>query len=80
MAATLTLILIALAVAGTPIFVIILAAAMLGFYFSEVDLSVITIELYRITDTPLLIALPFFTLAGYLLAESKSSERLVRVK
>ncbi|MGI9295296.1 MAG: TRAP transporter large permease [Pseudomonadales bacterium] len=79
MATAVTLILIALAVAGTPIFVIILAAAMLGFYFSGVHLSVITIELYRITDTPLLIALPFFTLAGYLLAESKSSERLVRV-
>ncbi|MGI9285815.1 MAG: TRAP transporter large permease [Pseudomonadales bacterium] len=79
MAAALSIVLIALAVIGTPIFVIILAAAMLGFYFSDVDLSVITIELYRITDTPLLIALPFFTLAGYLLAESKSSERLVRV-
>lgn len=68
-----------LALIGTPIFVVILGAAMLGFYASDVELSVITIELYRITDTPLLIALPFFTLAGYLLAESKSSERLVRV-
>ncbi len=79
MAITLSIVLIALAAVGTPIFVIILAAAMLGFYLSGVDLSVITIELYRITDTPMLIALPFFTLAGYLLAESNSSERLVRV-
>lgn len=79
MAVTLSIVLIALAAVGTPIFVIILAAAMLGFYLSGVDLSVITIELYRITDTPMLIALPFFTLAGYLLAESNSSERLVRV-
>lgn len=71
--------LLILAVAGMPIFAVILSAAMLGFYNSDVDLSVITIELYRITDTPLLIALPFFTLAGYFLAESNSSERLVRI-
>lgn len=71
--------LLALAVAGMPIFAVILAAAMLGFYFSDVDLSVLTIEIYRIVDTPLLIALPFFTLAGYLLAESNSSHRLVRL-
>ena len=71
--------LLLLALAGMPIFAVILAAAMFGFYSGEVDLSVLTIEIYRITDTPLLIALPFFTLAGYFLAESKSSERLVRI-
>lgn len=71
--------LVLLAIAGMPIFAVILAAAMLGFYATDVDLSVLTIEIYRITDTPLLIALPFFTLAGYLLAESNSSQRLVRL-
>ncbi len=71
--------LLLLAVAGMPIFAVILAAALIGFQASDVELSVITIELYRVTDTPLLIALPFFTLAGYLLAESNSSERLVRI-
>ena len=33
---------------------------------------------YRIVDTPMLVALPLFTLAGYLLADSKASHRLVR--
>lgn len=71
--------LIMLAIAGAPLFVVILAAAMLGFYVLDIPLQVITIELYRITDTPLMIALPLFTLAGYLLAESRTSQRLVAV-
>ncbi len=79
MTATLaSVLLIVLALLGTPLFAIIIAAAMLGFVFSEVDLMVITIELYRIVDTPLLLALPLFTFAGYLLAESNTSHRLVR--
>ncbi len=71
--------LILLAFLGSPLFVVIAGAAMLGFYTSDIDLMVIIIELYRIVDTPLLSALPFFTLAGYLLAESNTSARLVRV-
>ena len=38
----------------------------------------VAIELYRIVDTPMLVALPLFTLAGYVLAESNASHRLVR--
>lgn len=70
---------IMLAVAGMPIFVSILAAAMLGFYIGDIPLEVVAIEIYRIADTPLLVALPLFTLAGYLLAESQTSKRLVNV-
>jgi tripartite ATP-independent transporter DctM subunit len=75
----LSALLVLLALLGTPLFAIIAAAAMLGFYLAEIDLIVVIIELYRIVDTPLLIALPFFTFAGYLLAESQTSQRLVRV-
>jgi len=67
------------ALIGTPLFAAILAVAMIGFYHSGVDLSVITIEIYRIADTPLLMALPLFTLTGYIMGESKTSERLVRL-
>jgi len=67
------------ALIGAPLFAIILAAAMLGFYAQEVPLSVITIELYRITETPLLLALPLFTFTGYLLAEGNTSSRIVRL-
>ncbi len=73
------IILILLALMGAPLFTIIIVGALAGFYSSGVDLSVIAIELYRISDTPVLIALPLFTLAGYILSESNTSQRLVRL-
>ena len=73
------LILFLLVILGMPLFAAILAVAMLGFYSSGIDLSVVAIELYRLADTPLLLALPLFTFAGYLLGESNTSHRLVRL-
>jgi tripartite ATP-independent transporter DctM subunit len=73
------LILILLAILGTPLFAVILAVAILGFHYQGVHLSVIAIEIYRIADTPVLLALPLFTFAGYLLGESRTSQRLVRL-
>ena len=67
------------ALLGTQLFIVILAAAMLGFYLADIPLMVIAIEIYRLIDTPLLLALPLFTFAGYLLAESQLSSRLVRL-
>jgi len=64
---------------GMPLFAVILTVAMIGFAYAGVDLSVIAIEIYRIADTPLLMALPLFTLTGYVMAESRTSERLVRL-
>ena len=66
-----------LALLGAPLFSVVLAAAMLGFVAAGVDLSVIAINIYDMTDKPLLVALPFFTFAGYLMAAAKSSERLM---
>ena len=68
---------VVMAVLGAPLFAVVLAAAMLGFLAAEVDLAVVAIELYRITDTPLLVALPFFTFAGYLMARANTSQRLM---
>ncbi len=79
MIAFLIAILIFLALIGAPLFTIIICAAMMGFYTSEIDLSVLAIELYRIADTPILLALPLFTFAGYILGESNTSSRLVRL-
>ena len=73
------LILIFLAIFGTPLFAVILAVSILGFHYLGVNLSVIAIEIYRIADTPVLVALPLFTFAGYILAESQTSHRLVRL-
>ena len=69
--------LVVLVIMGVPLFVIIASSALYGFSSIEVDLSVIAIEIYRIVDTPILLAIPLFTLAGYVLGESKASERLV---
>ena len=70
--------LIFLALGGMPIFAVIAATALIGFYLSDIEITVVAIELYRIVDTPMLVALPLFTLAGYVLAESNASHRLVR--
>ncbi len=75
----LTLLLIALALIGTPLFIIIVASALLGFYMSDVDLSVIAIEFYRLAEIPILLAIPLFTFTGYLLSESGAPQRLVRL-
>ncbi|MCY3639824.1 MAG: TRAP transporter large permease subunit [Gammaproteobacteria bacterium] len=72
-------VLLAAALAGAPLIAVLMGAAMLGFLASGIDLAAVPIEVYRIVDTPLLVALPLFTYAGYVLAESNTSQRLVAV-
>ncbi len=64
---------------GMPLFAGILAIAMLGFFYVDVDLMVVAVDMYRITQTPLIEAIPLFTFAGYLLSASRSSQRLVKL-
>ena len=71
--------LLLLAILRTPLFVVIAASAMLGFYSEEIDLSVIAIEIFRLAEMPVLLAIPLFTFAGYMLGESKASQRLVNL-
>jgi len=73
------LLLIVLALLGAPLFAIIATSAMWGFYRAEIDLSIIPLEIYRIAEMPVLLAIPLFTFAGYLLSESQAPQRLVRV-
>ena len=79
MTISLIVLLVLMLLLGAPLFAVIMAATMLGFYQAGVDLSVIATEIYRIADTPLLVALPLFTLSGYLLSESQTSQRLLRL-
>ncbi|UCB53921.1 MAG: TRAP transporter large permease subunit [Thiotrichales bacterium] len=76
---TAAILLAVLVMLGVPLFIIIATSALYGFHSIDIDLSVIAIEIYRISDTPVLVAIPLFTLAGYVLGESKASERLVRL-
>ncbi len=63
---------------GLPVFAGITAAAMIGLHASGVDLSAIAIEVFRLANAPVLLAIPLFTFAGYLLSEGGTSRRLVR--
>jgi len=72
-------ILMLLAIFRSPLFVVIAASAMLGFYAEGIDLSVVSIEIYRLAEMPILLAIPLFTFAGYLLGESQASTRLVNL-
>lgn len=71
--------LILLAILGAPLFAIIAAGALIGFAGSDIDLMVVPMEIFRVSDIPVLIAIPLFTFAGYLLGESQAPKRLVRV-
>ncbi|MBW1688681.1 MAG: TRAP transporter large permease subunit, partial [Deltaproteobacteria bacterium] len=71
--------LLLLALVGAPLFALIAASALLGFHSEEVDLQVVAIEIYRLAEMPVLIAIPLFTFAGYLLGESGAPARLVRL-
>jgi C4-dicarboxylate transporter DctM subunit len=73
------LIILLFAALGTPLFAVIAAIALLGFHLAGYDLIVVTVEIYRLGDMPGLIAIPLFTLAGYLLGESRAPKRLVRL-
>lgn len=64
---------------GAPLFAVIAASTLLAFARADVDLTVVVIEIYRLAEMPVLLAIPLFTFAGYLLAESRAPQRLVRI-
>ena len=66
-----------LLLSGAPLFAILLSAAFTGFAWAEIPLTIVAVELTRLTDTPLLVSLPLFAFAGYALAEGRSADRLV---
>ncbi len=68
-----------LAVLGAPLFAIIAAGALIGFAQADVDLMAVPMEIFRVSEIPVLIAIPLFTFAGYLLGESQAPRRLVRM-
>lgn len=71
--------LLALALLGAPLFTIIGASALLGFYREGVNLSIVPIDFFGLAETPVLVAIPLFTFAGFLLSEGGAPQRLVRL-
>ena len=64
---------------GAPIFIGLGGLAIILFWADFTPLSAIPAEAYRIVVSPTLPTIPLFTLAGFLLAESKASERLMAI-
>jgi tripartite ATP-independent transporter DctM subunit len=64
---------------GVPVFVAISGLSLYLFYAAGIDVSAIVIEMHRMATTPLLVAIPLFTFAGYLLSESGAPRRLIRL-
>jgi tripartite ATP-independent transporter DctM subunit len=64
---------------GVPIFVVIAGLTLYLFSCSQIDISATIIEMYRMATTPVLVAIPLFTFAGYLLSESGAPKRLIRL-
>ena len=62
---------------GAPIFVGLGGLSIILFWADFTPLSAISAEAYRIVVSPTLPTIPLFTMAGYFLAESKASKRLI---
>jgi tripartite ATP-independent transporter DctM subunit len=74
----LILVVVLLAALGMPLFAVILGIALIGLRAAGYEQAALT-EFYGLGDMPGLIAIPLFTLAGYLLSESGAPKRLVRL-
>lgn len=79
MSALVSIVLLALALFGAPLFVVLGASGMANFSSVGTSLVVMTEEHYKLATNPHLITIPLFTLAGFLMAESRAADRLVRV-
>jgi tripartite ATP-independent transporter DctM subunit len=73
------IVLVLFAVLGAPLFAVIAASALIGFARADIDIMVVPMEIFRVSEIPVLIAIPLFTFAGYLLGESNAPKRLLRV-
>jgi tripartite ATP-independent transporter DctM subunit len=67
------------ALLGTPLFIALGGITVLLFLRSGGVLAVIPNEAYTMLTGPAIPAIPLFTLAGFILSESKAGERLVRL-
>ena len=76
MALLITLVVIALTLLGAPVFSIIGGGAVYAFHAAQIDTSAVIVEMLRLASLPALIAIPLFTFAGYVLAESGAPRRL----
>ena len=67
-----------LALLGLPLFLILAGASLLGYMGAHQSLALFfSSNLGPIADNPLFLAIPLFTFAGYLMAESRTPQRMI---
>jgi len=64
---------------GAPLFTVIAGLALYLLFYAGIDSSAMVIEMHRIATTPIFVAIPLFTFAGFLLSESRAPLRLFRL-
>ena len=64
---------------GAPVFTALGGAALILFWGHDLPVQAVPLKHYSLTTNEMLPSIPIFTLAGYFLAESQASKRLVRV-
>lgn len=62
---------------GAPIYSLIAGMTLTSYSEAEIPLVVIILEFFNMSNIPMLLALPLFTLTGYLLAKSEAPKRLI---
>lgn len=67
------------ALAGAPIFTVLGGLAVFLYMTEAIDPATVPLYAYDLATEPHLPAIPLFTLTGFILAQGKSSERLLRV-
>jgi tripartite ATP-independent transporter DctM subunit len=67
------------ALLGVPLFAVVSALALVVYGQEDMEPAFLAIEMVGVFREPALAAIPQFTFAGYLMAESKTPERLVRL-
>jgi len=81
MDALIAVLLVAFAVLGTPLFVIFGAGSMLFFSLdprpNSISFAAAEVFTEKFADSPLMVTLPLFIFAGYIMAESGTPKRLV---
>ena len=69
-----------MAMLGAPLFAVMAAFAAVGFYVTDVPLTALVVDVYnKFANNPILYTVPIFTFAGFVLAESKASVRIVNL-
>ena len=73
------IVLVLLALLGTPLFTIVGSAAIVLFAFAGIDTQSVAVEMYRLAANPFMLTIPLFTFAGFLMAESGTAGRIARL-